>query len=289
MEFNGNAGIDLHIHSTASDGTLSPSEILSVARSSHLGAIAITDHDTINGSKEALKIGIPSSLKFLTGVEISATPPPVENVPGSCHILGYNIDLENKRLNESLKVLQGARKSRNPQIIKRLNSLGLKITINDVLKEVGEGQVGRPHIAKAMITKGYVHTINEAFDKYLAQGKPAYQDKYRMDCSEAIHVITAAGGIPVLAHPFLLGLQSREIFRELVARMTEMGLKGIEVYYPEHPPDETIYYSKLAKQYGLFMTGGTDFHGSLKPDIKMGFGKGDFFVPFSLYEQLVSF
>lgn len=287
MDYNNNVGIDLHIHSTASDGTLTPFEILNIAQKLNLGAISITDHDTIDGSKEALRIGMPSPLRFLTGVEISVSSPQPLLYSESIHILGYSINLDDPILNHTLEVLQEARKNRNPQILERLNNLGIDITFNDILKEAGDGQVGRPHIAQSMVNKGFVKSIDEAFNNYLGKGKPAYVDKFRVDCSKAIKIILDSGGFPVLAHPILLKTKNDNILENLVVTLKTMGLKGIEVYYPQHSPDNVAYYTKLAKRYGLLMTGGTDFHGSLKPDIKIGLGNGDFFVPYELYEKLV--
>ncbi len=287
MDCNNNAGIDLHIHSTASDGTFSPAEILALAQDLNLAAIAITDHDTINGSKEALGIGVPPSLKFLTGVEISASPPPSFPYSGSLHILGYSIKIDNPLLNKTLATLQEARKTRNPGIIDRLNSMGIAVSMDELLNEVGGGQLGRPHIARLMVKKGYVESIKEAFDKYLGKGKPAYVDKYRIDCSRAIEVILDAGGIPVIAHPYLLNPGNIEEIEEFVITLKAMGLKGIEVYYPEHSQDNISKLEDIANRHGLLMTGGTDFHGSLKPEIKMGSGKGNFLVPYILYEKLM--
>ena len=280
--------IDLHIHSTASDGTLSPSEILNMAQRLNLGAISITDHDTINGTKEALAIGIPPSLKFLTGVEISANPPPSFSGPGSFHILGYGINIHDTELNRTLVRLQEARKNRNPRIIELLNRMGFELTLHEIRKEVGECQLGRPHIANQMVKKGFVQSIREAFDNYLATGQPAYVDKYRVDCDRAIAVILNAGGIPVLAHPVLLNIQDDDVLEKLVICLKEMGLKGIEAYYPEQTPDLIARYTEIANRYGLLITGGTDFHGSIKPEIKMGSGRGNFSVPYELYEKLIS-
>ncbi len=288
MVYNKHVRIDLHIHSTASDGTLSPSEILSLASNLNLGAIAITDHDTIDGSREAIAQGIPPSIKFLTGVEISAIPPPSFTCSGSFHILGYSIRIDDPVLNQTLGRLQDARRSRNPRIVDNLNKLGMDISFSDLIDEFGDKQLGRPHIAQIMIKKGFVGSINEAFDKYLARGKPAYVDKYRIDCKGAIEIILGAGGIPVLAHPFLLKLEKDVLFEELIITLKEMGLMGMEVYYPEHSRELVADYVEIADRHGLLITGGSDFHGSIKPDINMGSGKGDLFVPYELYERLIN-
>ena len=289
MDYNDNVGIDLHIHSNASDGTFSPAEILALAKELNLGAIAITDHDNINGSKEALSIGIPSSLNFLTGVEISASPPPSFSFSGSLHILGYSIKIDDPILNKTLATLQEARKNRNPGIVDRLNSMGVALSMDELLNEVGGGQIGRPNIASLMVKKGYVESINEAFNKYLGKGKPAYLDKYRIDCSKTIEIILGAGGIPVIAHPFLLKPTDVSALEDFIIILKKMGLKGIEVYYPEHSPHIISQLEDMANRHELLMTGGTDFHGSIKQEIKMGSGRGDFFVPYKLYERLVSF
>jgi predicted metal-dependent phosphoesterase TrpH len=288
LDYKNRLGIDLHIHSTASDGSLTPAEILDHAQRLNLAAIAITDHDTIYGSKEALRIGIPPSLKFLTGVEISAAHPPFFPGSGSFHILGYGIRLDNYSLNQALNKLRKARKNRNPKIIQRLNELGLKITLEDISQTVVEGQLARPHIAQAMIKKGFVESMDEAFDKFLGAGKPAYIDKERIGCEEAVKLIRTAGGIPVLAHPALLNINDDSQIDELIQNLIKIGMRGIEVYYPEHSPEQTQRYSELASKYNLLMTGGTDFHGSLTPEIEMGTGKGTLLIPYSLYEKLAN-
>ena len=288
MEYKNRLRIDLHIHSTASDGSLTPADIIDHAQKLNLAAIAITDHDSVNGSKEALQIGIPPSLHFLTGVEISAAHPPFFPGSGSFHILGYAIHLDNRDLNQALSKLQDARKNRNPEILKRLNKLGFRISLEEVNQEVGEGQLGRPHIAYAMVKKGFVASINEAFDKYLGTARPAYVDKDRIDCEQAINIIRAAGGVPVLAHPALLNIENDQKLDALLQNLIKIGLAGIEVYYPGHSPQQIRQYTELAGKYGLLITGGTDFHGSITPEIKMGSGTGDLFVPYNLYKELMN-
>lgn len=285
--YNKHVRIDLHIHSTASDGTFSPSEILNMARDLMLGAISITDHDTIEGSRQAVFNGIPPSIKFLTGVEISAAfPSSFSRSSGSLHILGYGIKLEDLKLNQTLKLLQQSRRDRNPHIVERLKSLGFDLSLTEIMKEAGKSQIGRPHIAQVMVKKNYAKSIDEAFDKYLAKGRPAYVDKYRIPSAEAIEVILNARGLPVLAHPGLLDDEGDAVLG-LVDELKKMGLKGIEVFYPEHTSVQTAYYTEIAKRFDLLLTGGTDFHGFIKPEVKMGFGKGDLFVPYGLYEKLI--
>ncbi len=280
--------IDLHIHSTASDGSRTPSEILSLAEKLNLGAIAITDHDTIEGSVEALKNDLPASLNFLTGVEISSNPPIPLPSSGSLHILGYGIGTGNPELNQALSVLQKARKNRNPDILKRLENLGIDISIDEIQKKVKTSQIGRPHIAQIMLAKGVVKTMNEAFDRYLGKNRPAYIDKYRIECENAIELIRNAGGIPVLAHPGLIKAEDPEGLKQLVSVLKDMGLMGIEVFYTDHTQNQSVEFQKIALRHDLLVTGGTDFHGEMHPDIQMGSGRGDMFIPYEIYENLMA-
>ena len=255
----------------------------------HLGAIAITDHDSIDGSREALATGVPSSLGFLTGVEISASPPPSYRRKGSFHILGYRIDVADKALGLALKKLQHARENRNPGILAKLSELGISIKMDELKAVAGNGQAGRPHIAKLLISKGAADTIEDAFGRYLGTGKAAYVDKSRINCAEALERINAAGGVAVLAHPGLLELNSDTRLEEILKELKDMGLDGIEVYYPEHSPQQTRQFYELAKRCELLMTGGSDFHGAIYPEIEMGSGRGDLAVPYELYEKLIHF
>jgi predicted metal-dependent phosphoesterase TrpH len=288
LGYNRSDNIDLHIHSTASDGTLSPSQILALAVERNLSAIAITDHDTTRGCVEALAAGIPTGLAFVTGVEIStAAPAAAMGSTGSMHILGYGIRPDSDGLNRELETSRIAREERNPKIIERLCELGVSITLEDVLQVAGDAQTSRPHIARAMVRKGIVKNVDEAFHRYLGHGKPAYVDKYRVPCNRAIRSIRDAGGIAVLAHPYLLKSNSHADIEKIVSELVPMGLGGIETYYPQHSNQETVYYEKLAKRMGLIVTGGSDFHGDLSAGVQMGTGRGHFSVPYRVYQQLM--
>ena len=280
-------GIDLHIHTTASDGTFTPAQVVAHAIKLNLKAIAITDHDTLAGSSEALTSGIPAELDFLTGVEISAASPPFYHQAGSFHLLGYAIQLDDLELNKALETLQAARKNRNPAILARLNELGIAISYDEVCEESGDVQLGRPHIAQTMIRKGIVSSMDEAFDQFLGTGKPAYVDKYRIECSKAIGAILGAGGIPVLAHPGLLEYESDDQLDALIGQLKQIGIRGIEVFYSQHTADQIDLFAELARRHNLLLTGGTDFHGSIHPDIKMGSGKGNLSVSYALYQKLI--
>ncbi len=303
--YHADAMIDLHIHSNASDGTLSPPAILNMADDLSLAAISITDHDTVKGVLKALNYGIPSPLNYITGVEISANPPSDFAFKGSLHILGYGIDVANRQLNIALDKLQEARQNRNPHIIKKLRAMGFDLSMDEVVAMVedltGSGSrknmensqntnnFGRPHIARLMVKKGICKSIDDAFDLYLGNNKSAYVEKYRIECAEAIEVIRNAGGAPVLAHPVLYQTENTAAIERLIITLKAMGLCGLEVSYSGQTHDQTAYYTGLARHYDLLMTGGSDFHGALRPEIKMGSGKGDLHIPYRFYAKLAHF
>jgi 3',5'-nucleoside bisphosphate phosphatase len=259
------AHIDLHTHSTASDGTFPPREVVRLAQERGLKALALTDHDTIDGLQEAVAAGQEFGLEVIHGVEISA-----QYLQGSMHILGYFLNYDNELLAQRLAVLKQARKDRNPQIIAKLNKLGIPLTMEQVEAISGGGQVGRPHIARALYQGGYVRSLQEAFDVYLGNHGLAYVSKFRFPPEEAIAMIRDVQGVPVLAHPFTLGLHTSETLRPLLEELMALGLAGLECYYPEHSPVQEALYLSLARDLGLLITGGSDFHGDNKPEVSLG-------------------
>jgi predicted metal-dependent phosphoesterase TrpH len=275
--------IDLHLHTTASDGVMTPSEIVNYAKNKGLQAIAITDHDTIEGLKEGLLEGERVGLEVIPGIEISA-----EHSPGSMHLLGFFIDIQHPALKERLEYLQRARAERNPRMAEKLNKLGIDITFDEVLKASGGGQVGRPHFAQVLIEKGYVRSFQEAFDRFLKKGAPAYVEKMRFSPEESIHFINEANGVAVLAHPNTLQLNGYSELENLILRLVKKGLRGIEAYYPEHSALEVAQYKTLAERHGLLVTGGTDYHGIEKNGLDIGVGRGEMRLPYSIVENLKS-
>lgn len=278
--------IDLHVHSTASDGSFSPLEIMALAKKAKIRAISITDHDTIDGIKEILKHPQTTCPELITGVEISCEPPFGFKDVGSIHLLGYGFSVYDKKLNAILDDAKKARVQRNPKIIEKLNSLGFKISMEQVEKRFSADQTGRPHIAELMKELGYVKSFKEAFDKYLGKGKPAYVDKYKVSCRQAIQTILEAGGIPVLAHPGLLTFNESQQLENFIDTLVTHGLVGIEVYYTGHNASLTSFYQKLANQKNLMITGGSDFHGSFNEGVHIGSGKGNLNISYSLFQAL---
>ncbi|MHB8171842.1 MAG: PHP domain-containing protein [Thermincolia bacterium] len=274
--------IDLHVHTTASDGTLTPWEVVALAREKGLAAVAITDHDTIDGVREALEAGSQLGLEVIPGVEIS-----VDHNGGEMHILGYYVNLQSTYLLEQLQLLQDYRNQRNPKMVARLNQLGLKVTLEELEGEAGGKVIGRPHLASLLMKKGYVRTKQEAFDMYLATGKPAYFKKEKLTPVEGIELVTKAGGIPVLAHPkYLKEAIKPQRLAQMVEELKGFGLKGIEAYYSYHTQADTDFFLELARKLDLVVTGGTDFHGANKPDISLGTGEGSLQIPDELLKGL---
>ncbi|MGB3212593.1 MAG: PHP domain-containing protein [Desulforhopalus sp.] len=259
--------IDLHTHSTSSDGTMSPADLVTYAYKKGLTAIAVTDHDTIAGVDEALATGDNLGIEVVPGIELS-----VKYFDYNVHLLGYLFDYQDKKLHDALGQLQTGRVERNRKIIAKLNGLGLAIQFKELREIGGAGQNGRPHIAKLMIEKGFVRTMDEAFLKYLGQGRPAYASRYIYRAKEAIALIKDAGGIAVLAHPLQLD-KSVGNFPHILHQLCDMGLDGIEVYYPTHSRQFRKQLISLAEEYSLLMTGGSDYHGDIRPGTTLAGGK----------------
>lgn len=273
--------IDLHVHTTCSDGTLSPSEVVELARSEKFKAIGIADHDTVDGNAEAKKAGERVDIEVIEGVEISA-----EYSPGTMHILGYFIDSSSPVLKDALGFVQRARRERNPRIIEKLRGLGFNITYDEVLAEAQGGQVGRPHFAQVLVKKGYVRDPGEAFARFLAKGAAAYINKERMSSAKSIKVIKAAGGLAVLAHPKQLKINDTKKLSRLIEKLIAEGLGGIEVYSSCHSRDEIQTYKELAQRFGLAVTAGSDFHGTNNPSVKLGDLGPGVDVKYNLVEEM---
>ena len=271
--------LDLHLHTTFSDGSRTPTDVLTLASKAKVTALAITDHDTITGLPEAIQAGRSLGIEVIPGIELSSRWGNTE-----LHVLGYFLDWNNAELRRQLTRFQDARHVRNPRIIEKLNALGIHLTYDDVKALAGDGSVGRPHIARVLIEKGYVTSAKEAFDRYLADGAVAHVPRDLPEPAEAIAVIRAAGGVPVLAHPSWLD-RSEGIYK-VCEQLKTVGLGGIEVHYSTHRPEQTAAYLEVARRLDLLVTGGSDFHGVTKPDIEVGIGRGQLKVPEALLEPL---
>ncbi len=272
--------IDLHLHTTHSDGSLSPTDVLRLAHKAGVTALAITDHDIVTGMPEAIAAGAELGIEIIPGVEISSR---VGN--SELHILGYCVQWQDQELNRRLASLRESRHSRNPQIIERLRALGLDVTYEEVRALAGTDAVGRPHIARLLMDKHYVTSAKDAFDRYLADGRPAYVARELPSPADAIAWIRAAGGVAVLAHPTWAKV-SGESLNALLITLKAEGLGGIEVHYSSHTKRQTREYLDLAKRLNLLITGGSDFHGITKPDIEVGTGKGGLNVSEKLLDPL---
>lgn len=256
--------LDLHIHTTASDGTCTPEQVVRMARKKGFSLIAITDHDTMDGVKEALEAGRQNNVEVIPGVEISA------GVELEVHILGYGMSPDHPVMVEMMEDMRAARVERMVRMIENLQRMGVPITQQEVEALAG-GAIGRPHIARVMIAHGVVPDVRTAFREYIGVGAPAYAERRKMTSEEVIRNIRAAGGVPVLAHGGLLKLTQVEL-NEWIEAMARAGLMGLECYHNAHTPAMERFLRGAAEKRGLLVTGGSDYHGATRKEVDLGTG-----------------
>ena len=269
--------IDLHMHSTFSDGTLTPTQLVERAKKNNIEVMAITDHDNIDGLEEGRKEAEKKEIIFVNGIEVSAN-----FLDKDIHILGYFLNLEDKEFLDWLKNLQGKRHNRTLKILKKLSTLGIEISLDEVKEEALGNVIGRPHIAKMIIKKGFASTMDEVFDRYLGDGKPAYIPKVGVDMVEVVKKLKANEAIVILAHPHLIS-HSDDTVVNIIDMLVENKLDGLELYYPNIDPKKRKKLLKIAKTRGLLLTGGSDFHGLNRPGIDIGSGN----IPKKVYQNMV--
>lgn len=266
--------IDLHAHTTASDGMLSPSEVVRAAKQAGLSAVAITDHDTTGGLSEALAEGNRAGIEVVPGVELSLAV-----AKGSFHLIGLYVDPADARLAGLLGRIREGRRARNARIAARLGELGVPVTIEEVAALARGEVVSRPHFARALVRRGHTGGVKEAFDRFLRKDGPAYFERWRPPAAEAIGAVRSAGGAAVLCHPHTLGLGDGEPLAEFVTHLAGIGLDAVEVFYPDYDRRQTGSYTKLAEGLGLLASGGSDFHGPPVSESRLGTGRGGLSIP----------
>lgn len=272
--------VDLHLHSTFSDGSTRPAEIVAQAVAIGLTGIALTDHDTLAGIADARAAATQHGIPLVAGTELS-----VLWKEQSMHMLVYFLEPGSGPLQDRMEDLRVSRQERNHRIAARLCDLGLELSIEEVAAEAGGDVIGRPHFAGVMIKKGFVADVPEAFDRYLATGRPAYVGRKRLTATEAIHLARESNAVPVIAHPHTLNLRAEE-FAAGFADLVSAGLGGIEAYYGEYTPQMRKRIAEICADLGIVATGGSDYHGRYKPHLEIGIGKGDLKVPDDALEQL---
>src|SRR5574337_13688 len=266
--------IDLHTHTTASDGALSPQQLIRFAKTCSISVLAVTDHDTLEGVPVAMAEAVQAGLQLVAGVEITAHVGDLE-----VHILGHFIDPDDTRLAEFLASSRNDRIERARRMIEKLWALGLPLDADEVLSLARGPSVGRPHVAQAMIRRGYVASLKEAFDRYLTPGKPGYVERSRIPATEVIHAIKEVGGVPSLAHP---GQYGRD---EIIPSLVQQGLMGLEVYHPEHDTESLFRYERMRLEHGLLAVGGSAYEGT---EGLRSTGLGTPALPEERFEQLVA-
>jgi 3',5'-nucleoside bisphosphate phosphatase len=274
--------IDLHTHTTASDGIYSPRQLVDLAVRSGVVAMAVTDHDTVDGLPEAAEYAASLGFKLYPGVEFS-----IDYDAGSFHLLGLNIDYTNERLRKTVRELAEHRATRAYRIIDDLKKSGIDLPIEEVLREAGDGSMGRPHVARVMVNHGYAPNIREIFQHYLVKGKPGYVKKVRIRFEDAVDLIRECGGIAVVAHPVSLECGSMDEFEELLEGFVRKGVEGLEAFASMHTVEQAALYSEIAMKHNLLQTGGSDFHGD--KDETIGHYRKENPIPIELYDMLESF
>ncbi len=272
--------VDLHLHSTCSDGTDSPETVVRLAAVAGLDALALTDHDTLAGIAAATDAAARLGIRLIPGTELSVNWP-----TGTMHMLVYFLEPGPGPLQDRLQGLVEARTVRNQRILERLGDHGIDIAHDDVLAEAGGDVVGRPHIAALLVRRGHAAGMAEAFDRWLGTGRPAYVSRERLDAREAIELARASGALPVIAHPHTLGLSAGD-FRRAFEELAASGLAGIEAHYAEYDQDMREHLAGICSTLGLVATGGSDYHGRYKAGLRVGVGRGDLRVPDEAVEAL---
>jgi predicted metal-dependent phosphoesterase TrpH len=274
--------IDLHTHSNASDGSDEPAAIVALAQAAGCTAVALTDHDTLAGIDEAQAEADRRGVRLVPGCELSCEWP-----HGTMHLLVYFVAPGPGALQDELARLQQLRLDRNHRLVERLVDLGLPISYDEISAEAGGDGIGRPHVAAVLVRKGVVGSIQEAFDVWLAKGQPGYVERDRLTPERAVELARASAGVPVVAHPLSLGLAGAAL-GEAVSHLAGVGVQGLEATYGRYSPAERNLVAGLAADHGLVATGGSDHHGTYKPDLSIGIGRGDLDVPEAVLDELES-
>ncbi len=272
--------IDLHTHSLCSDGAQTPTDVVRTAAEAGLSAIALSDHDCITGVQEAMDAGKALGVEVIPAVELSAQS------DTELHILGYFIDIHNKKLQDAMAYALQVRDERQEETCRKLNEQGFSITMEEARAEAhGNPVLCRAHFAQIMVRKGYAESVKDAFNRYLSVGCYAYSNRQALTATEAVSLIHEAGGIAVAAHLHLIKMPD-DALKEYLRSLIPYGLDGIEGYYTDYTPDMEVRYRAMAKELGLTISGGTDYHGANKPHIAIGKGKGNLEIPYSVLDGL---
>ncbi len=274
--------IDLHTHTSASDGLLGPARLVELAARQGVRVLAVTDHDTTDGIPEALASAAGFDIRLIPGIEFS-----VEYPNGSFHLVGLFVNDENPALAGAVRRLKGIREGRGARIIAELEKAGVNIPLEEVAAAAAGGALGKPHFARVMVRRGYANSVEEVFERYLVNGMPGDVPKEKLSPSEAIRLVLEAGGLPILAHPSSLGMPSFESFEALLDELRDMGLAGVEAYASTHADEEVRRYETLARARGLLVSGGSDFHG--ESDERPGYYGQGRIIPAELIKEMDSY